>query len=166
MSWLKRLKDLQKTQDAPPPALTKPTKGGSVSFVSASPGASQLFEGGSEAAAAPPSPAEIDPEAAAAQRWRDRLADLQVEHFREDKSVVIIWSGTLNEKVGIVATEETRGLAPVGMVCYSAGEIEELGRVNLGAEALRQVHRLKRDFDGLVVEAEPEAAEETNPETP
>jgi len=86
--------------------------------------------------------------------WLQRLKDYERTHrppdptmeYRNGKIVVSIWPGMLHEKVALVTKEEDHGLAPIGMVTYTAAEVEKLRGRNLGHEALRQVcDEKKRD---------------------
>ena len=59
--------------------------------------------------------------------------------YRNGKIVVIIWSGALHEKVALVAKEEATGLAPMGMVMYTAAEVEKLRGPDLADDAMRRL---------------------------
>lgn len=87
----------------------------------------------------------------------DRAEDEdQVQRFRDGKNVVVIWSGVLNEKVALVATEEAKRLVPEAIVTYTSDEVKRLGSLNLGAEALRLMHAAKKAIHGVVDEVEPD----------
>lgn len=112
---------------------------------------------------APPGAVSEELRATLREHKQEIVRRLQVEEaeerFRAGKSVVIIWSGVLNEKVALVAKEEAKRLVPEGLVTYTANEVCRLGAANLGAEALRIVHSAKKHVDGTIEEIEPEGSE-------
>lgn len=77
---------------------------------------------------------------------------VKVKDYLRQHGIAKIRSDTLKEDVFFATDETQAGKAPKGAVIYTLDELRELARGNLTGEDLKQIHAVKKIFNGRVVQ--------------
>jgi hypothetical protein len=85
-------------------------------------------------------------------RGIDMVAGSYLHDFKRDNLVVLVESKVLGDTMALISNATCLASVPSGVVPYLASEVTLLASED--SDTLRQVHELKKRFDGYVVRKE------------